>query len=211
MRPLFPFRLRAFAAARRVELTDGGAGSYTSWSARRRSIFAIWTSSRPCAPLPFDDGCTATLTLTPPRPPQIFIKPLRYADPPVVSPHELDELVDDVFGNLSAVREANRRLLEIMNVRQREQAVVVQRVGDILLEAATEFRLVYPTYIGHLPLAEKRLKEEAEANAEFRLFLEVSPHPVPPRRVVSSLTKPRRAASNAGATPTRAGSTSRCS
>ncbi|ETW78805.1 GDP/GTP exchange-like protein [Heterobasidion irregulare TC 32-1] len=102
----------------------------------------------------------------------IFIKPLRYADPPVVSPHELDELVDDVFGNLSAVREANRRLLEIMNVRQREQAVVVQRVGDILLEAATEFRLVYPTYIGHLPLAEKRLKEEAEANAEFRLFLE---------------------------------------
>ena len=178
MRPLLSFRLRAFAAARRVELTDGGAGSYTSWSARRRSIFAIWTSSRPCAPLPFDDGCTATLTRTP----QIFIKPLRYADPPVVSPHELDELVDDVFGNLSAVREANRRLLEIMNVRQREQAVVVQRVGDILLEAATEFRLVYPTYIGHLPLAEKRLKEEAEANAEFRLFLEVSPRAACPTR-----------------------------
>jgi hypothetical protein len=32
---------------------------------------------------------------------------------------------------------------------------------------------VYPIYIGHHPLAEKRLKEEMDANPEFRLFLEV--------------------------------------
>ncbi|THH16693.1 hypothetical protein EW146_g3989 [Bondarzewia mesenterica] len=102
----------------------------------------------------------------------IFIKPLRYADPPVLPYAELDGFIDDVFGNLFEIREANRRLLEIMNVRQREQSVVIQRIGDILLEAATEFRLVYPTYIGHLPLAEKRLKDETENNSEFRLFLE---------------------------------------
>lgn len=60
-----------------------------------------------------------------------------------------------------------------MYVRQREQAPVIQRIGDVFLDAATEFRLAYPIYVGHLPLAEKRMKEEIENNPEFRLFLEV--------------------------------------
>jgi len=71
-------------------------------------------------------------------------------------------------------------LLEILNVRQREQSLVIQRVGDIFLQVATEFRLVYPPYVGHLPLAEKRLKEETEGNHEFRLFLEVRMAILPP-------------------------------
>ncbi|KAI0322785.1 Dbl-like domain-containing protein [Amylostereum chailletii] len=102
----------------------------------------------------------------------IFIKPLRYASPPIIPASTLDSFIDDVFGNLMEVRESNRRLLDLMNVRQREQALVIKRIGDVLLEAATEFRLVYPTYIGHLPMAEKRLKEEAESNYDFRHFLE---------------------------------------
>jgi hypothetical protein len=104
---------------------------------------------------------------------QIFIQPLRNANPPVISYTELDGFIDDVFGNFYDVRRANSQLLEILNVRQREQSLVIQRVGDIFLQVATEFRLVYPPYVGHLPLAEKRLKEEAEGNHEFRLFLEV--------------------------------------
>jgi len=39
---------------------------------------------------------------------------------------------------------------------------------------------VYPPYVGHLPLAEKRLKEETEGNHEFRLFLEVRMAILPP-------------------------------
>jgi RHO1 GDP-GTP exchange protein 1/2 len=78
-----------------------------------------------------------------------------------------------VFGNILDLRECNRRLLEVMYVRQREQAPVIQRIGDVFLDAATEFRLAYPIYVGHLPLAEKRMKEEIENNPEFRLFLEV--------------------------------------
>ena len=88
--------------------------------------------------------------------------------------YELETFIDDVFGNLYEVRESNRRLLEVMNVRQREQPLIIQRIGDIFLEAASEFRIVYPTYVGHLPLAEKRLKEESENNSDFRRFLEVS-------------------------------------
>jgi hypothetical protein len=86
---------------------------------------------------------------------------------------EIDGFIDDVFGNFYDVRRASSQLLEILNVRQREQSLVIQRVGDIFLQVATEFRLVYPPYVGHLPNAEKRLKEEAEGNDEFRLFLEV--------------------------------------
>ena len=104
---------------------------------------------------------------------QVFIRPLRNANPPVVPYTELDGFIDDVFGNFYDVRRANRQLLEVLNVRQREQSLVIQRVGDIFLEIATEFRLVYPVYVGHLPLGEKRLKEETERNHEFRLFLEV--------------------------------------
>jgi hypothetical protein len=60
-----------------------------------------------------------------------------------------------------------------MYVRQREQAPIIQSVGDIFLDAATTFRSVYPNYVGRWPMAEKRLKEEMEQNPEFRLFLEV--------------------------------------
>ncbi|KAJ7623723.1 signal transducer [Roridomyces roridus] len=102
----------------------------------------------------------------------IFIQPLRAANPPVIPPAELEDFIDEVFGNILDLRECNRRLLEVIYVRQREQAPVIQRIGDIFLDAATEFRLAYPIYVGHHPLAEKRMKEELEVNSGFRLFVE---------------------------------------
>ncbi|KAH7922215.1 Dbl homology domain-containing protein [Leucogyrophana mollusca] len=102
----------------------------------------------------------------------LFIKPLRRANPLVMAPDKLDEFIEEVFGNILDLRECNRRLLESMYVRQREQAPIIQRIGDVFVDAAREFRYAYPTYVGHLPLAEKRFKDEMEANAELRLFLE---------------------------------------
>lgn len=103
----------------------------------------------------------------------MFIRPLRAANPPVIAAHKLEDFIDEVFGNILDLRECNRRLLEVVYVRQREQAPVIQRIGDIFLDAATEFRLAYPIYVGHHPLAEKRMKEELDANPQFRLFIEV--------------------------------------
>lgn len=102
----------------------------------------------------------------------VFIRPLRNANPAVIPSSDLDDFIDEVFGNILDLRECNRRLLEVMYVRQREQFPVIQRIGDVFLDAATEFRWAYPVYIGHHPLAEKRLKEETENNSEFRLFIE---------------------------------------
>ena len=103
----------------------------------------------------------------------LFIRPLQNANPPVIRHSEIDEFIDEVFGNVLDLRECNRRLLEMIFVRQRKQAPVIQGIGDIFLEAATEFRLAYPIYVGHLPVAEKRMKDEMEKNAEFKRFVEV--------------------------------------
>ncbi|KAF8972796.1 Dbl homology domain-containing protein [Flammula alnicola] len=94
----------------------------------------------------------------------VFIKPTQSSQP--------SNFIEEVFGNILELLECNRRLLEVMYVRQREQHPVIQNVGDIFLDAATEFRDVYPIYVGHHPLAEKRMKEELEHNPEFRLFIE---------------------------------------
>ncbi|OCH96297.1 Dbl domain-containing protein [Obba rivulosa] len=102
----------------------------------------------------------------------LFIRPLRSANPPVIRPSEIDDFIEEVFGNILDLRECNRRLLEVMYVRQREQAPIIQGIGDIFLDAATEFRLAYPIYVGHLPIAEKRVKDESEKNAELRRFID---------------------------------------
>ncbi|KAI0358188.1 Dbl-like domain-containing protein [Trametes cingulata] len=108
----------------------------------------------------------------------LFIRPLRSANPPVIRPTEIDEFIDEVFGNILDLRECNRRLLEMIYVRQREQAPVILGIGDIFLDAATEFRVTYPNYVGNLPVAEKRVKDEMEKNAEFKRFVEqCSRHP----------------------------------
>lgn len=104
----------------------------------------------------------------------IFIKPLRAANPPVMIPSALDEFIKEVFGNILQLRECNHQLLDCLYIRQREQGLIVQTIGDIFLSAATDFRAVYPTYIGRHPLAEKKLKEELEHNPDFRLFIEVN-------------------------------------
>lgn len=100
-----------------------------------------------------------------------FINPLRLAKPLDVL-EDMDQFIDEVFLNILELRECNRRLLETMYVRQREQAPVVQRIGDILLEAASEFRDSYARYVGRHPIADKRLKDELERNPDFRLFIE---------------------------------------
>jgi RHO1 GDP-GTP exchange protein 1/2 len=101
------------------------------------------------------------------------MKPLREADPPIVEYHDIDSFMEDVFHNILDIRDVNRRLLEVMEVRQREQFPLIQRIGDVYLTAATEFREVYAEYVGNLPVAERRLKDEMDQNQELRRFIEV--------------------------------------
>ncbi|KIM21778.1 hypothetical protein M408DRAFT_80040, partial [Serendipita vermifera MAFF 305830] len=104
----------------------------------------------------------------------VFIRELRLSQPPIIRLDQLEDFIKDVFGNFFELRQRNRELLNVILVRQREQVPIIQRIGDIFLGAAAEFRMVYPTYIGNLPFAEIRIKEEAETNVNFKRFLEQS-------------------------------------
>ena len=44
----------------------------------------------------------------------LFIKPLRVSNPPIMPPDRLDDLIDDIFGNITDLRETNRHLLEVL-------------------------------------------------------------------------------------------------
>ncbi|KAJ3818971.1 CNH domain-containing protein [Lentinula raphanica] len=116
----------------------------------------------------------------------VFIKPLREMSQPIIKhatdPHSAQHaFIDTVFSNILDLRETNKRLLEILRIRQREQDPVIQRVGDVFLDAATElFSVVYPVYVAGWAAAERRLREEEEeegederrVNTEWKLWVE---------------------------------------
>ncbi len=87
---------------------------------------------------------------------------------------DLEELIEDLFGNLLELREANNHLLESLSIKEREDGGVINTIGDVYLVAAAEFRNLYPVYIGKLPRAEERLREELAHNPAFASFLTVS-------------------------------------
>lgn len=80
-----------------------------------------------------------------------------------------------MFNNVSELRRCNRRLLESLAIRKREQAPIIQWIGDVFVAVAQEFRAAYPMYISHIEQAEKRLQEEIRGNERFRAFLDVRP------------------------------------
>jgi hypothetical protein len=99
-----------------------------------------------------------------------YVAALRAAQ--VVPFYRVESFIVEVFGNAMDLREACRRMLEHFAIRQREQAPLIQTVGDIFLEAATDFRIVYPEYTGNVPIAEQAIKKEMEDNPEFARFNE---------------------------------------
>ena len=106
----------------------------------------------------------------------LFIDGLRYADPQVITPEDRREhFIDEVFRNALDLHEACKRLIDHFAIRERESAQrpLILSVGDIFLQAAADFRDLYPQYTGSLPQAENVLKKELEENTEFRLYCEV--------------------------------------
>ena len=101
-----------------------------------------------------------------------FINPLKRTKPSVVR-SGIDEFIDDVFGVILNLRECNRRLVEAMRIRRQEEGSVIRSIGDLVFEAVIDFMSPYPAYVGHHPVAERRLKDEIDYNPYFRIFLEV--------------------------------------
>jgi hypothetical protein len=107
---------------------------------------------------------------------QSFIIPLQTANPPIVQPYgKLDQYVRQLFSNIVEIRRSSRALLDNFAIHLREQGPLVQNVGDIFLEAAIEFRSLYPTYTDNLPKAETLLNKLLEEHRPFaHWMMEVS-------------------------------------
>lgn len=108
---------------------------------------------------------------------QLFVLPLRAAQPPILHPPEvLETFIADVFTNLSALRLANERLLDLFNERQREQYPVIEMIGDVFLIIPAQFRSLYAEYLSKLPHAEQAVDAAAEKFPELRTFIERASH-----------------------------------
>jgi hypothetical protein len=98
----------------------------------------------------------------------VFITPLLTAQPPIVEPYpRLEALVKGLFGNIVDIRRASRRLLDNYSIRLREQFPLIETVGDILLEAATDFRSLYPDYMDNLTTADELLTKTLAESPQF--------------------------------------------
>lgn len=103
--------------------------------------------------------------------------PLRAAQPPILHPPEvLEKFIEDVFTNLSALRLANERLLDLFNERQREQYPIIEMIGDVFLVIPQNFRTLYAEYLSSLPHAEQALDQATERFPELRTFIERASH-----------------------------------
>ena len=102
-----------------------------------------------------------------------FINGLRQMDPPLIPYGRLEAFISEVFCNASELRQACELLIESFAIRRLESgSAVTMAVGDIFLQAAVEFREIYPDYTGNLPKAEAVLKKEFDENVDFRLYCE---------------------------------------
>lgn len=101
-----------------------------------------------------------------------FITPLTTANPPILAPyHYLEEVVGTMFGNIQEIRRESRRIIDNFAVRLREQSPLIQTVGDIMLEASTDFRNLYPVYSENLPRAEALLAETLQDSPRFAAWI----------------------------------------
>ncbi|KAG6808908.1 hypothetical protein H0H92_002394 [Tricholoma furcatifolium] len=103
---------------------------------------------------------------------QMYIVPLRTADPPIIPPERLNRFVDDVFHNYRQIYDHHRRLLNAFLRIQEEQHPVIGSIIEPLMHAAIQFRDAYREYIPNYPIAAHRINEELEKNPAFKEYVE---------------------------------------
>ncbi|CAG8705449.1 11904_t:CDS:10, partial [Dentiscutata erythropus] len=102
---------------------------------------------------------------------ELYIKGLYTASPPVIPPPQLEGFIQEIFFNVLKIRDHNRKMLEQLQRRQKEDPVV-KVIGDIFFACAVEFGNDYIDYNGHFPIADNLIKATKLRNPEFKRFLE---------------------------------------
>ena len=105
---------------------------------------------------------------------QIFIRPLRSSDPPIIPHSRLDSFIQDVFHNVAELHAHHKRLVDRFHELQREEHPTIRSVTAAVLDAALNFRDAYLEYIPNYPIAAYRIDSERANNPDFKAFIDVS-------------------------------------
>ena len=84
----------------------------------------------------------------------------------------LTSFVADVFGLVDPLYQHIAVFVDRLHERQREQGIVVQTLGDIVVQSALEWADAYTSYVAHYPYAQARVKVEAASNARMQQFID---------------------------------------
>ena len=104
---------------------------------------------------------------------QMYIKPLREADPPIIPPQRLDQFIQDVFHNYHELFRHHAKLVEKFHHTQREQHPRIQSITAAVFDTALNFREAYMEYVPNYPIAAYRIDDEMANNLAFKTFVEV--------------------------------------
>jgi hypothetical protein len=104
---------------------------------------------------------------------QMYIEPLRTADPPIIPPQRLNQFITDVFHNVGQLVHHHRKLLELLHHTQQDEHPVIHSVTAAVLDAFLNFRDAYLEYIPNYPIAAYRIEDEKANNPRFKEFHDV--------------------------------------
>lgn len=100
----------------------------------------------------------------------VWINPLKTSD--VIAEYRRTDFLEQVFWNIHDIIAVNTRLRDALNKRQKHYAVV-ERVGDILLDAVPHFA-PFVSYGAHQLYGKYEFEKEKSANPAFAAFVETT-------------------------------------
>lgn len=104
---------------------------------------------------------------------QMYLRPLRNAEPAIIPSDRLEQFTLDVFHNVSELHAHHRRLVDNLHEIQREEHPRIRSITAAIFDAALNFREAYMEYIPNYPIAAYRIDDEMANNPAFKTFVEV--------------------------------------
>jgi hypothetical protein len=102
---------------------------------------------------------------------KVWIKRLQESD--VIPAERRTAFLEQVFWNVFDIIAVNTRLRDALNKRQKQYAVV-EKIGDILLDAVPHFG-PFVSYGAHQLYGKYEFEKEKNSNPDFMQFVEVRP------------------------------------
>lgn len=102
---------------------------------------------------------------------QLFIQPLRVADPPIILRNDLESFITDVFGNFAELHRHHQAMLEKMHHIQRDEHPLIESITGVVCDTILASKPSYMEYISAYPSAKDRLIKEEASNSAFSDFL----------------------------------------